>query len=81
MHVLVISAMTSCLLVGAPLLDSCHKLPTTPNSAIPDLGEIGKFNCQDGYYNPLAALLFSENEDTIKFLFSQKTVVCSIILF
>ncbi|XP_043806511.1 putative chloride channel-like protein CLC-g isoform X2 [Manihot esculenta] len=71
-----ISIFTSCLLFGLPWLASCQPCPADASEACPTIGRSGnykKFQCEPGYYNDLASLIFNTNDDAIKNLFSRNT--------
>ncbi|GAB4847963.1 hypothetical protein Ancab_027025 [Ancistrocladus abbreviatus] len=72
-----ISLFTSVCLYGLPFLVSCRACdPSLPESVCPTTGRTGnfkKFNCPDGYYNDLASLLFSTNDDAVRNIFSTNT--------
>ncbi|KAK6912987.1 CBS domain [Dillenia turbinata] len=72
---LTVSLFTSACLYGLPFLSPCTKCdasqsdcPTTETT-----GNFKQFNCQDGYYNDLATLLFTTNDDAVRNIFSTNT--------
>lgn len=62
---------------GLPFLVSCTKCdPSISNSVCSTTGRTGnykRFNCPKGYYNDLASLLFSTNDDAVRNIFSTNT--------
>ncbi|KAK9272851.1 hypothetical protein L1049_003229 [Liquidambar formosana] len=72
-----VSLFTSVCLYGLPFLATCSPCdPSLPESACPTTGQTGnfkQFNCPDGYYNDLASLLFSTNDDAVRNIFSTNT--------
>ncbi|KAK4477317.1 hypothetical protein RD792_016534 [Penstemon davidsonii] len=69
-----VSIFTSACLYGLPFLAKCRPCdPSTLNSSCPTTGRGGKFkqfNCPKGYYNDLATLLLTTNDDAVRNLFS-----------
>ncbi|CAM8942075.1 unnamed protein product [Rhodiola kirilowii] len=73
---LVISIITSGCLFGLPFLAGCTPCDKSSTETCPTTGHTGnfkQFNCPDGYYNDLATLLFSTNDDAVKNIFSTNT--------
>lgn len=72
-----VSLFTSVCMYGLPFLVSCTKCDSSlPSSVCPTTGRTGnfkRFNCPDGYYNDLASLLFSTNDDAVRNIFSTNT--------
>ncbi|KAL3813890.1 hypothetical protein ACJIZ3_015158 [Penstemon smallii] len=72
-----VSIFTSACLYGLPFLAKCRPCdPSTLNSSFPTAGRGGKFqqfNCPKGYYNDLATLLLTTNDDAVRNLFSINT--------
>ncbi|KAH9618686.1 hypothetical protein KSS87_017160 [Heliosperma pusillum] len=71
-----VSLFTSVTMYGLPFLVSCTKCDSSPNIVCPTSGRTGnfkQFNCPDGYYNDLASLLFSTNDDAVRNIFSTNT--------
>ncbi|XP_057983554.1 chloride channel protein CLC-b [Malania oleifera] len=71
---LTVSLFTSLCLYGLPFLATCTPCDSSlAESACPTNGQTGnfkQFNCPDGYYNDLATLLFSTNDDAVRNIFS-----------
>ncbi|XP_059669979.1 chloride channel protein CLC-b-like [Cornus florida] len=86
---LAVSLFTSACLYGLPFLASCTPCdPSLPDSACPTTGRTGnfkQFNCPTGYYNDLATLLLTTNDDAVKNIFSINTPtefhIVSLIIF
>ncbi|KAL5717624.1 hypothetical protein ACHQM5_010605 [Ranunculus cassubicifolius] len=74
---LVVSIFTSVCLFSLPFLVGCSQCdPSLPDSACPTKGRNGnfkQFNCPPGYYNDLASLLHSANDDAVRNIFSTST--------
>lgn len=72
-----VSLFTSICLYGLPFLAPCSPCdPSLPESTCPTTGRTGnfkQFNCPDGYYNDLASLLHSTNDDAVRNIFSTST--------
>lgn len=74
---LTVSVFTSVCMYGLPFLVSCTQCdPSVPNSGCSTTGRTGnykRFNCPKGYYNDLASLLFTTNDDAVRNIFSTNT--------
>ncbi|KAF8013131.1 hypothetical protein BT93_I1109 [Corymbia citriodora subsp. variegata] len=74
---LTISLFTSVCLYGLPFLAKCTECnPALTDSVCPNTGRSGnfkQFNCPDGYYNDLATLLLTTNDDAVRNIFSTNT--------
>ncbi|KAF9603020.1 hypothetical protein IFM89_033647 [Coptis chinensis] len=74
---LIVSLFTSVCLYCLPFLVSCSPCnPSLPDSTCPTTGRTGnfkQFNCPSGYYNDLASLLHSANDDAVRNIFSIST--------
>lgn len=74
---LFVSIFTSVCLYGLPFLASCTPCDNSlPDSACPTNGRSGnykQFNCPKGYYNDLATLLLTTNDDAVRNIFSTNT--------
>ncbi|KAL2898187.1 Chloride channel protein CLC-b [Bienertia sinuspersici] len=74
---LTVSVFTSVCLYGLPFLVGCTKCdPSLSSSECSTTGRTGnykRFNCPNGYYNDLASLLFSTNDDAVRNIFSTNT--------
>ncbi|KAK9684326.1 hypothetical protein RND81_10G202600 [Saponaria officinalis] len=73
---LTVSLFTSMTMYGLPFLVSCTKCDPSTTTVCPTSGRTGnfkQFNCPDGYYNDLASLLFSTNDDAVRNIFSTNT--------
>ncbi|XP_051117262.1 chloride channel protein CLC-b-like isoform X2 [Andrographis paniculata] len=73
-----VSIFTSICLYGLPFLAECRPCDsgTTTDAVCPTTGRAGnfkKFNCPEGYYNDLASLLLSTNDDAVRNIFSINT--------
>ncbi|KAL0915281.1 hypothetical protein M5K25_015686 [Dendrobium thyrsiflorum] len=71
-----ISIFTSCLLFGLPWLASCQPCPDATQQGCQNLGKtrnLRNFQCSPNYYNDLASLFFSTNDDSIRNLYSSGT--------
>ncbi|KAL6011321.1 hypothetical protein ACLOJK_001767 [Asimina triloba] len=83
------SIFTSACLYSLPFLASCTPCdPSLPDSVCPTTGRTGnfkQFNCPAGYYNDLASLLHSTNDDAVRNIFSTSTPtefrISSLFLF
>ncbi|KNA10255.1 hypothetical protein SOVF_146180 [Spinacia oleracea] len=74
---LTVSIFTSVCLYGLPFLVGCTKCdPSISKFECSTTGRTGnykRFNCPKGYYNDLASLLFSTNDDAVRNIFSTNT--------
>uniref|UniRef100_A0A803LCB5 Chloride channel protein n=1 Tax=Chenopodium quinoa TaxID=63459 RepID=A0A803LCB5_CHEQI len=74
---LTVSVFTSVCMYGLPFLVSCTECdPSLSNFDCSTTGRTGnykRFNCPKGYYNDLASLLFSTNDDAVRNIFSTNT--------
>lgn len=74
---LTVSLFTSACLYGLPFLAKCIPCDSSlPDSACPTNGRSGnfkQFNCPKGYYNDLATLLLTTNDDAVRNIFSTNT--------
>ncbi|KMT16976.1 hypothetical protein BVRB_2g041820 [Beta vulgaris subsp. vulgaris] len=74
---LTVSVFTSVCLYGLPFFVSCTECdPSLSNSECSTTGRTGnykRFNCPTGYYNDLASLFFSTNDDAVRNIFSTNT--------
>lgn len=74
---LAVSLFTSACLYGLPFLAKCTACdPSLAESVCPTNGRTGnfkQFNCPDGYYNDLATLLLTTNDDAVRNIFSTNT--------
>uniref|UniRef100_A0A1D1Y3N3 Chloride channel protein n=1 Tax=Anthurium amnicola TaxID=1678845 RepID=A0A1D1Y3N3_9ARAE len=74
---LIVSIFTSVCLYSLPFLAGCSRCdPTLPDGMCPTTSRTGnfkQFNCPDGYYNDLATLLHSTNDDAVRHIFSTST--------
>lgn len=73
---LAVSLFTSGCLFGLPFLAKCSPCDSSISETCPTTGRTGnfkQFNCPDGYYNDLASLLFSTNDDAVRNIFSTNT--------
>lgn len=72
-----VSLFTSVCLYFLPFLAPCTPCePSLPGSACPTTSRSGnfkQFNCPAGYYNDLASLLHSTNDDAVRNIFSTST--------
>ncbi|XP_009761471.1 chloride channel protein CLC-b [Nicotiana sylvestris] len=83
-----VSLFTSICMYGLPFLAKCKPCdPSLPGSC-PGTGGTGnfkQFNCPDGYYNDLATLLLTTNDDAVRNIFSINTPgefqVMSLIIY
>ncbi|KAA8530108.1 hypothetical protein F0562_004818 [Nyssa sinensis] len=86
---LTVSLFTSACLYGLPFLASCRPCdPSLTESTCPSTGWTGnfkQFNCPNGYYNDLATLLLTTNDDAVRNIFSINTAtefnLISLIIF
>uniref|UniRef100_A0A803MLD5 Uncharacterized protein n=1 Tax=Chenopodium quinoa TaxID=63459 RepID=A0A803MLD5_CHEQI len=66
---LTVSVFTSVCMYGLPFLVGCTKCDTSISnfqcSTTGRTGNFKRFNCPEGYYNDLASLLFSTNDDAV----------------
>ncbi|CAK9175124.1 unnamed protein product [Ilex paraguariensis] len=84
-----VSLFTSACLYGLPFLASCRPCDSSfPESPCPTTGRVGnfkQFNCPNGYYNDLATILFTTNDDAVRNVFSTNTPtefhIFSLIIF
>ncbi|KAI4375195.1 hypothetical protein MLD38_013096 [Melastoma candidum] len=74
---LVVSLFTSTCLYCLPFMSECKKCDSKLEPpACPTNGRSGnfkQFNCPDGYYNDLATLLLTTNDDVVRNIFSTNT--------
>lgn len=74
---LAVAVFTSVCMYSLPFLVSCTKCdPSLPSGSCSTTGRTGnfkRFNCPTGYYNDLASLLFSTNDDAVRNIFSTNT--------
>ncbi|KAI3978030.1 hypothetical protein MKX01_032407 [Papaver californicum] len=74
---LAVSIFTSVCLYCLPFFAHCSPCdPSLPDSACPTNGRTGnfkQFNCPAGYYNDLASLLHTTNDDAVRNIFSTST--------
>lgn len=72
-----VSIFTSVCLYGLPFLASCRPCDSAiTDSPCPSTGLAGnfkQFNCPSGYYNDLATLLLTTNDDAVRSIFSINT--------
>lgn len=72
-----VSIFTSVCLYSLPFLADCSRCdPRLPEGVCPTTSRTGnfkQFNCPDGYYNDLASLLHSTNDDAVRHIFSTST--------
>lgn len=72
-----VSLFTSACLYGLPFLAGCTPCDTSlTDSVCPSTGRMGnfkQFNCPNGYYNDLATLLHTTNDDAVRNIFSTNT--------
>ncbi|GFP98968.1 chloride channel protein clc-b [Phtheirospermum japonicum] len=84
-----VSIFTSVCLYGLPFLAQCRPCDTSlPNATCPSTGRDGnfkQFNCPKGYYNDLATLLLTTNDDAVRSIFSINTPneynILSLVIF
>ncbi|KAH7446586.1 hypothetical protein KP509_01G063300 [Ceratopteris richardii] len=74
LQALLVSAITSFCAFGLPWLASCKPCPSGAEcpSSLPT-GIYKRFTCSSGYYNDLAGLMFSTNDDVIRSLLNNNT--------
>lgn len=80
---------TSVCQYGLPFLAKCQPCDQSQtDSTCPTTGRAGnfkKFNCPDGYYNDLATLLLTTNDDAVRNIFSINTprefLMSSLLIF
>jgi len=74
---LAVALFTSMCQYGLPFLAKCTPCDSSiPESACPTNGRSGnfkQFNCPPGYYNDLATLLLTTNDDAVRNIFSTNT--------
>lgn len=74
---LTVSLFTSVCQYGLPYLVECRPCdPTLSATECPTNGQSGnfkQFNCPNGYYNDLATLLLTTNDDAVRNIFSTNT--------
>ncbi|KAL6508191.1 hypothetical protein OROHE_021733 [Orobanche hederae] len=72
-----VSIFTSVCLYGLPFLVKCRPcIPSLTNITCHSTGQAGnlkQFNCPKGYYNDLATLLLTTNDDAVRSIFSINT--------
>ncbi|KAG9157749.1 hypothetical protein Leryth_017855 [Lithospermum erythrorhizon] len=72
-----VSLFTSICQYGLPYLSKCTPCDSTlPDAICPTKGRTGnfkQFNCPNGYYNDLATLLLTTNDDAVRNIFSIST--------
>ncbi|KAI5557800.1 hypothetical protein BDE02_18G127800 [Populus trichocarpa] len=74
--VIAIALLTSCCSYGLPWFGRCIPCPTHITVSCPNTDESGNyksFQCPPGYYNDIASLFLSTNDDAIRNLFSAST--------
>ncbi|KAH6813778.1 chloride channel B [Perilla frutescens var. frutescens] len=84
-----VSIFTSVCLYGLPFLAECRPCdPSLLDSSCPSTGREGnfkQFNCPAGYYNDLATLLLTTNDDAVRNIFSINTAsefnIFSLVIF
>ncbi|KAK7271107.1 hypothetical protein RJT34_26735 [Clitoria ternatea] len=84
-----VAVFTSVCQYGLPFFAKCTPCnPSLPESVCPTNGRSGnfkQFNCPNGYYNDLATLLLTTNDDAVRNIFSTNTPYeyqpSSIIIF
>ncbi|KAL0377300.1 UNVERIFIED_CONTAM: Chloride channel protein CLC-a [Sesamum radiatum] len=84
-----VSIFTSVCLYGLPFLAKCRPCDSSlADSSCPTNGREGnfkQFNCPNGYYNDLATLLLTTNDDAVRNIFSINTSsefnVFSLVVF
>ncbi|XP_010556277.2 PREDICTED: chloride channel protein CLC-b [Tarenaya hassleriana] len=72
-----VSLFTSVCLYGLPFLAKCKACDPSIAETCPTNGRSGnfkQFNCPDGYYNDLATLLLTTNDDAVRNIFSSNTM-------
>lgn len=73
---LTVSLFTSVCLYGLPFLAKCKPCDPSIDEICPTNGRSGnfkQFHCPKGYYNDLATLLLTTNDDAVRNLFSSNT--------
>lgn len=71
-----VSLFTSIAMYGLPFLAKCKPCDPSIQGSCPGTGGTGnfkQFNCPDGYYNDLATLLLTTNDDAVRNIFSVNT--------
>ena len=71
-----VSLFTSLCLYGLPFLAECKPCNPSIDEACPTNGRSGnfkQFNCPNGYYNDLATLFLTTNDDAVRNVFSSNT--------
>ncbi|KAG2286680.1 hypothetical protein Bca52824_046284 [Brassica carinata] len=71
-----VSLFTSVCLYGLPFLAECKPCNPSIDEACPTNGRSGnfkQFNCPNGYYNDLATLFLTTNDDAVRNVFSSNT--------
>ena len=71
-----VSLFTSVCLYGLPFLAECKPCNPLIDEACPTNGRSGnfkQFNCPNGYYNDLATLFLTTNDDAVRNVFSSNT--------
>ncbi|PIN02011.1 Cl- channel CLC-7 and related proteins (CLC superfamily) [Handroanthus impetiginosus] len=84
-----VSIFTSLCMYGLPFLAKCQPCDSSITDTIcPTTGRAGnfkQFNCPKGYYNDLATLLLTTNDDAVRNIFSLNTAkefhISSLIIF
>ncbi|XP_016442033.2 chloride channel protein CLC-b-like [Nicotiana tabacum] len=83
-----VSLFTSICMYGLPFLAKCKPCDSSLQGSCPGTGGTGnfkQFNCPDGYYNDLATLLLTTNDDAVRNIFSINTPgefhVTSLIIY
>ncbi|OIT26422.1 PREDICTED: chloride channel protein CLC-b-like [Nicotiana attenuata] len=83
-----VSLFTSICMYGLPFLAKCKPCDSSLPGSCPGTGGTGnfkQFNCPDGYYNDLATLLLTTNDDAVRNIFSINTPgefqVTSLIIY
>ncbi|KAG8366778.1 hypothetical protein BUALT_Bualt16G0003100 [Buddleja alternifolia] len=84
-----VSIFTSICMYGLPFLAECRPCdPSLQDVSCPTTGRAGnfkQFNCPKGYYNDLATLLLTTNDDAVRNIFSLNTskefCIFSLIIF
>nr|GLL16448.1 chloride channel protein CLC-b [Ipomoea trifida] len=83
-----VSLFTSICLYGLPFLAKCKPCNPSQEESCPTTGGTGnfkQFNCPKGYYNDLATLLLTTNDDAVRNIFSINTPtefnISSLIIF
>lgn len=83
-----VSLFTSIAMYGLPFLAKCKPCDPSIQGSCPGTGGTGnfkQFNCPNGYYNDLATLLLTTNDDAVRNIFSVNTPgefqVLSLIIY